>query len=399
MDKKAAHPAMKLIFPVVIIVAVAAIFVASRNSNETPADEPATVPIAASPDAQDSTPAAIRYIDDLSGVHSGSGDYSATSCQGCHIYEYDDWMQSPHGEAMRGEGFQSALAKVVQDSGRDAARTCFACHAPHDVEMESLRDDGTLDLESIGAQGVNCFACHSMEIRVGRYLLDGDQEPDFIDASDPKFCASCHSPGWALLTTLDSDLAGAYGLLAPAGDPCREWLRSDYSQRGDKYKSCLDCHGQSGMGTVHRWPKDKPEMLRNACTVEVIAPARVEGSENEIRGGIRITNTGAGHAFPTGDPGRVVEIKVSLVDEEGLIAGDRWCALGSYEGFDVTKKEDTRLQPGESIEVVACVSGSRRSPEELHVVYRITYGYDRSMVEFLNGLGVEPEIVVIEEGG
>jgi hypothetical protein len=213
----------------------------------------------------------------------------------------------------------------------------------------------------------------------------------------PNLCANCHNPHEALLYILDTEYASDWSIQEALGNPYQEWLQGEYSQEGENYRTCLDCHGQNGTGTVHRWPEDKAELVRAAYGELEIITSDVDdpSNENAWEGGIRITNVGAGHMFPTGDPGRMVTIYLNVYADDDLYA-EAVYSFGSVESEDGGLL-DTRLAPGESHDLLVTLSEPPVPADQLVLKWRVTYEFDPAFASILERWGVEPDVLVIED--
>ena len=153
-----------------------------------------------------------------------------------------------------------------------------------------------------------------------------------------RFCAPCHSHrSWGV----------------PIYSSFPEWFESPYRERGVQ---CQDCHdapdgkvanvapGQPS--SPHRDPsrvpshnmmgEDRKTFIGSAVTLRIAA----EAFANRIRVTARLTNSGAGHHFPTGQPMRNALLVIRATDARGrrlpLLTGSR---LPVYAG-------DLAGQPG-----------------------------------------------------
>jgi hypothetical protein len=174
-----------------------------------------------------------------------------------------------------------------------------------------------------------------------------------------------------------------------------EWLDSDYSKKeidsiignGDKenkdYRSCQDCHmPSSGVigntlqkeraacseanhsfrdfshNMMERDIYDIPQLVKKAAKID--GRAYVEGGIIKVE--VTVTNTGAGHKFPTDSPLRHLILRVEAKDENNTILVQidgptipLWGGVGSqpedYAGrpgeiyANILKEKDTNLAP------------------------------------------------------
>jgi len=164
--------------------------------------------------------------------------------------------------------------------------------------------------------------------------LDDIPEPDtFLPLIDQgQFCAACHTFSF-------------WG--TPIYQSFAEWLASPYPSQGVHCQTChmppdgVTTNFVPGHGGVERDPQTipshfqfgtrYPEFLQSAVSVTVQA-AVVSG---RIRATVTITNTGAGHDYPTDQPARHLILVVRAMDAGGAdltqVAGETvpvWCGVG-----------------------------------------------------------------------
>lgn len=271
-----------------------------------------------------------------------------TTCSQCHALIHQEWSGSAHaraavdpvvlamyrgtrhdGSPSPGFGFRKAHPESYGD--------CAFCHAPAFAArsadpQDPLEPHHDLDRAVAGSEaersGVTCDFCHKVRAvevndqppRVGRKLtlLRPPQfEPlMFGPFDDVTFVGmgAAHSPlhqssDLCSLCHWDSNSHGA-----PVGSTYKEWLDSPYSAEG---KRCQDCHMPSSGETdvfclwepvtrnprrlsTHGFRGTDAAQLSRAVTVELSAARRDGPSGPEVACEVEVTNTGAGHAVPTG---------------------------------------------------------------------------------------------------
>jgi len=380
-------PLLSVVFIVIIVIVLS--FSGRSNSQHADNDNPGNGinPMQAETTSGDTD--LLRYIEDLGGPHQFIEGNSSATCRGCHLHQYDDWAGSTHANALTSDAFNATL-QAASDNG--SLRECIACHAPVDIDLLT-----TLPIENPTDPGITCVTCHSNRSRAGLYSLDEDREIAYPDTRSPYICESCHNPDIALIALLDPEIASEYSITDPSGNPWTEWNESVYSEPGENYKTCLDCHGQDGTGTLHRWPENKPDLVTAAYTVEII-PVDYAGSV--LTAGLRITNSGAGHMFPTGDPGRLVVFGIQIhdtSDPDEIIYEQRFNI-----GIDIDEEGnivDSRIPPMGSVELMINLpSDITVQPDSLGVSYVVYYMYDPVFAGYLEGYGIEPEVFLVVEG-
>ena len=169
---------------------------------------------------------------------------------------------------------------------------------------------------------------------------------------DSRFCAGCHQfgPGGA----------------APNGKPLEntfvEWADSRYADEG---VSCQSCHMPDRQ---HLWRGiHDPGMVRSGITIEWLGEASEAGEA-----GLRITNTGTGHRFPTYATPEVL-VRISLLDEDrqpidGTRVEHSIARRIAYQGGAWIELSDTRLAPDSAVVVsIPLVEGARHARAEISV--------------------------------
>jgi len=223
--------------------------------------------------------------------------------------------------------------------------SCLFCHAPllsqsEVMEASDAAGGGYSENPSydaaLMASGVSCAACHVRKgVVYGPALSPAAQgsqaghptspAPLFADA---RFCAACHQ------------LDEGYGFSGrPLVNTYREWEQSGYRERGI---TCQKCH-MPGRRHLFRGIHD-PAMVRDAVAIE----AGMQGSGVLLR----VTNTGAGHYFPTYATPLVV-IRGFQADGQGkeVEGSAKESYIGRMISLDLSEEKfDTRIAPGEAFE-------------------------------------------------
>jgi nitrate/TMAO reductase-like tetraheme cytochrome c subunit len=201
---------------------------------------------------------------------------SESECRECHAAVAEQWARSRHHLSFRNADFQRSYARETTDF-------CRNCHAPALVRNDPLP---TAEAEALG---VGCLDCHlgegtvlagpNAELAAAPHPLAAVQ--DFATQS----CARCHEfdfpassrrpPGTMMQLTM------------------REHRASVHADR-----SCADCHLPAGDHSLAS-TRD-PEAMRRALAVV----ARRDGDDLILE----LEPRGVGHAFPTGDLYRRLEL-------------------------------------------------------------------------------------------
>ena len=234
---------------------------------------------------------------------------SAADCGGCHEDHFEQFRSSPHATSARSPIFQAMLPDVERAWGGAARAQCEGCHAPAHSSDE----------------GIGCLSCHAAvgnhAERDGMLAVDPSaplagslrdaapsvahrtRQSDFL--TSPSLCGTCHElTGPALVDepTLSEYRASpqAAGGVTCAGchmpDDGERPLTNDPDARPRSTRSHrfvgFDPPWGAGPEEAAAAAERTRALLASALTLEVV---RVEGGVE-----IALSNTGAGHAVPTG---------------------------------------------------------------------------------------------------
>jgi nitrate/TMAO reductase-like tetraheme cytochrome c subunit len=100
-----------------------------------------------------------------------------TSCQDCHVEQYDNVLDSVHQKAFAAGNFEAPI--------------CTDCHNPHEVTRLTDRQSGTLLPEARTAIPQTCARCHSAIHDVYRDSVHGSALTDEGNLDVPT-CIDCH---------------------------------------------------------------------------------------------------------------------------------------------------------------------------------------------------------------
>ncbi len=237
-------------------------------------------------------------------------------CRACHPSASESWSQSRHHRSFSNPDFQRSYT-------REPKAFCRNCHAP------ALTRSVALPGSEAEALGVGCLDCHGGPdgVRTGPgQLRDAPHaivvEPDFGTRS----CEGCHEfefpsdsrrpPGTMMQTTVREHAASGFADVA-----------------------CATCH-------LPRDP-DQPARVdhslastRNDDAIRNALEVRAERDGNALH--LELRPRGVGHAFPTGDLFRRLEIHADLrVDDRVVAEATRW--LGRH--FAPFRRRDGTRNP------------------------------------------------------
>ncbi|HVB49457.1 MAG TPA: multiheme c-type cytochrome [Burkholderiales bacterium] len=301
-------------------------------------------------------------------------------CGVCHPDQYRGWKESRHAHAM-GPG---VLGQLLDPTDPGETRACLGCHAPLAEQAQSLRErveGGSISGLSTGldAQGVVCAACHVRRyVRYGPPRRDGSApgpgsrlpHGGWIAApafEDSRFCAACHQFG-----------PDGYALNGkPLENTYLEWRASRYAKQG---VTCQSCHMPDRQ---HLWRGiHDPAMAKRAVSVR---PGAITAQGGELVSWLSVTNTGAGHFFPTYvTPRVVVSIQQEAADGRMLPGTQKTLAIGREVALDLSRElADTRLAPGKTVRLA--YRAARRS-RAAWLVYRVRVEPDYFYTGFYRSL-------------
>lgn len=330
---------------------------------------PAAEPLAAAPPAPRLFPNGLPA--DLGPLPPGLASPSAQTCGGCHYAAHETWAGSRHAVAWSSPSYQLAL-RAAGDSP-----ACLGCHLPLLPQHDTLANgyvDGDLTrprLEpnnafsaTLRAEGVSCAACHVREGQVlGTRPSESSPHPVVVseELQSAELCATCHQLTWP-------------GGDRPFYDTWGEWKGSAWASAG---VDCLDCHmaptaGTPTPGSDGSLPSHAMgSRLQRALTVLVDLPStRLQrGQPVELK--LTVQNTGAGHAFPTGNPFKAGAVELRFLDSAGKEVAPAWTVSFARQ-VDLAPPfktlEDTRLSAGGQWAGSHSFTPSLKSPAGMGVI-------------------------------
>ena len=267
----------------------------------------------------------------------GVGAPTDARCADCHAEIALEWRASLHRRAWVDPYFARAYA--FERTG-----FCRKCHAP--------TDDPSVDpSEEARAVGVACTTCHVVGANVvgsralaavpGGHVVIGDAR-----LATPAACAGCHS----------------FPFPGPPDREPRARMQdtlAEHERSAAAAKACQHCHMPrvpSRDGGTHRnhsfAVQADPSTLARAVEVRGVSLAA---------GALRISIAPGviGHAFPTGDVYRQVEVRATPVDASGrprgrsavAVLGRRFGTVTSPRGPARVQLDDTRLDRPRTIDL------------------------------------------------
>ena len=270
---------------------------------------------------------AVKYDTPVPGIPG----IRAEQCGACHREIYEEWKTSYHSKAYVDPFFQAYWNKDQH------IWICLNCHSPMEpqqpqkilglkdgkVHLPITADNPAYDPE-FQREGITCASCH---VRDG--VIEGPFEG--LEAPHPtrysprfrttQICFTCHQ--------VPSGPLQFYN-----GGPCSTFPEFEAGPYAKKGMICQDCHmppinrplvagGTPRDGRQHLWRGGHfPEMVQRAVGVEVAQPpVFVPGRPFDLT--LTMTNAGAGHKIPTGDPDRFFTIEFELRDRTGRVVDEQ----------------------------------------------------------------------------
>ncbi|MEZ4318745.1 MAG: hypothetical protein R3F61_14625 [Myxococcota bacterium] len=226
----------------------------------------------------------------------------ATDCAPCHAEITAQWRASRHAQAATNPVFRASWEHWPNG-------WCLECHAPRPEQQVSLLGHvaraGVLQqldpapAPGVWQDGVDCATCHVRDGRIRTANAPSEAASAMHDlVHDPSLateaaCEGCHEFAFQRHTPR---LPFAYGD-ALAQSTVTEWRASRAHAEG---RTCQDCHmGEHGHGFPGAHDED---LVREAVRVTAVR-----------RGGdlvVGVSAPGVGHAVPSGDPFRRLELHV-----------------------------------------------------------------------------------------
>ncbi len=240
------------------------------------------------------------------------------ACERCHQDVAQQWRGSLHQQAYLSPSYQRALE-------REPLPWCRSCHAPEaDVRSEPP--------QALAELGVGCVTCHVVngQILAGSArqqaeaphsgALRGEAHGEaphpvvrLLDAAPALACASCHEFPFP-----DAPLRGAPLLM--------QSTVSEHRASPHASATCAQCHmprGKDGRASHAFAGARSPELLARSVRVALRrdAPLRLE---------LTLSQVGVGHALPTGDLFRRIEVGVELVGQDYQVLAREARHLGRH---------------------------------------------------------------------
>jgi hypothetical protein len=315
--------------------------------------------------------------------------HPASRCGECHGALFEEWRTSAHAVAGSSPVYQAMLARA----GADAA-SCRGCHTPLERFLPPA--------DPAVVEGVSCEGCHAIRaVEIGKSsngasaakttfaVADQTKQGPRCDAKSHYFhkmgcapifrksevCAGCH--------TWSRHLAG--GAELAIFTDYDDWQKDHFAAEGI---GCQDCHmpglarevavGARKLADVsfHGDLGEGDELRKKTFAMQVQVSAKAPGLSVEIA----LTNVGAGHAEPTGMPGRQIVLRAVSLDAAGVEKDKKERAYGRVlvgeSGKEVAfvdavkQASDERLLPNQPREEKFELAGGDAGKVVVTVIYR-----------------------------
>jgi hypothetical protein len=292
-------------------------------------------------------------------------------CGECHKDIYRMWRASAHSRSMEDPIFLDAYRETDASEGETVSRICLGCHAP----AAGILKDPKL-AQKITWEGVSCDICHVLTaVQFNGLVPVMTFSPGPVKHGPIENAVSGrHEIMYSELHTKALVCAGCHQFVNGEGTPIMttysEWEQSAAAREG---KGCQACHmGRQkadvvdpkvlrvpdSMVNLHEVPGGHSLEQLNKALAVTIRPVHVNG---ELQLEVDLRNNGAGHAVPTGMPGRRVELQIRVQTSEGKAyeeqksygetftdaAGELIARDSGYFARGVKHVADTRIQSGE----------------------------------------------------
>lgn len=217
------------------------------------------------------------------------------TCERCHEAEAAEWRGSLHQRAHVEPAYQRSFAI-------EPLPFCRGCHAPEGPEAEE-------PTQAVGELGVGCVTCHVVEggiLAVPRETPHPAVPQAHEVVRDARFgtsdaCASCHEFAFP-------------GSSGARRDELMQSTVTEHRESAARDVSCASCHMPLAAGRrSHGFAASRDvAILRAAIRADV---ERVSASVVRVT----IAPVGVGHALPTGDLFRRLEISVEAFGDDNIV--------------------------------------------------------------------------------
>jgi hypothetical protein len=274
------------------------------------------------------------------------------ACVSCHVSEARQWQGSHHQRSNSNPAYRKALPGELQTF-------CRGCHAPEANPYQAVD-------AAVGELGVGCVTCHVTEDNVVLAATSATSSADVPHAlrrseafSTSGACVGCHE---FRFPRADGDDDGAF----------MQTTIREHRDSAAASASCASCHMLLVDGRrSHTFANVRdPAWLRSHLDVSA-----AQTGDRAITVTLRQPN--AGHAFPTGDLFRRLEIGAELLTAEGEVLARAVTYLARHFEVQVGRPGrqlvlDNRVFDQPRI-VTLTMPNSERTPAPLRMRWWVTY--------------------------
>lgn len=261
-------------------------------------------------------------------------------CEKCNVSLLQEWQADRHSRSALNQNFLAVYEKGFKKDFPTSNGNCANCHSP----VASLKNKRAVDvlqeLSAVEKESISCDFCHKIkDVNLQHSNFVGVENIEFLRPNESKellfgpmndvfprfdsyakvyeqskYCASCHNGMF-----WNNKVYSEY----------EEWKRSPYPKNSI---SCQKCHmpQKTERGFLaeikngghlrsaseihsHKFLGIKDEaFMRDALHVDIKSSL----TKKELHVDIALTNSGAGHNFPTGSPFRSMILEVSVKNEK-----------------------------------------------------------------------------------
>lgn len=289
-------------------------------------------------------------------VPEGIPSLRAEDCGTCHEAIYEEWKSSIHSQSFVDPFFQAYWRKDKK------TWICLNCHTPLEnqqpqlvldvprkrVEKAVLEPNPRYDPD-LQHQGVTCAACHVRDgVILGPFDDSVAPHPTRYDPiyRTTDLCQRCHE--------VPSGPFQFYGF-----GPCGTYPEFEGGHYFTQGYICQTCHmpeierpvakgGPVRKGRQHLWRGGHdPEQLKRAITVQLRSDTPDLNPDSMADFTLTLTNSGAGHYLPTGDPDRYFTIDLEILNGNGEVLKGRSDEMGRWIIWQpvIVEVHDNRLEP------------------------------------------------------
>jgi cytochrome c554/c'-like protein len=251
------------------------------------------------------------------------------NCRPCHLDITDQWSRSAHARADRTKSFLFGRMYFysLKETRGGTMLACGPCH-----ETASFVNQDFEFTRPVSQEGVACAYCHAVSgpanqgippyvLNLGAYqgpLRDPiptrahrSAYTGYLEKSE--FCGACH----VYSNQHGVKIADTYG----------EWKRSRYAKQGI---GCQGCHMPGKPGRNSGEGPVRPRVADHSFSLDALTAARPRAATITLTGARRpradtlrvfavVTNTGWGHALPTGNDQNIALIRIRVLGADGKI--------------------------------------------------------------------------------